>query len=122
MPDPLLEWVKVLGPLVFSWPVAIVGLAAFFRDLIRRLANRLIASSDAKAEFGPLKVQLGSIAKDSQDVLERLNKFLELSARHKLFTNEVLTGQLAHRFTPEQIQQMNEQADEIKSLLTSKKS
>ena len=100
MSDPLLEWVKVPGPLVFSWPVAIFILAALFRDLIRKLANRLIASSDAKAEFGPLKVQLGSIAKDSQDVLERLNKLLELSARHKIFTNEVLTGQLAHRFTP----------------------
>jgi hypothetical protein len=121
MLDPLLEWVKVVGPLVFSWPVAIVLLALVFQDLIRKLANRLIDSSDAKAEFGPLKVQLGSIAKDSQDVLERLNQFLELSARHRLFTNEVLTGQLAHRFTPEQIQQMNEQADEIKVLLAKRK-
>ena len=121
MSDPLLELVKVVGLLVFSWPVAILVLAVLFRDLIRKLANRLIESSDAKAEFGPLKVQLGSIAKDSQDVLERLNQFLELSARHKIFANEVLTSQLAHRFTPDQIQQMNEQADEIKALLAKKK-
>ena len=120
MTDSLLEWVKVVGPLIFSWPVAIIFLSVMFRELIRKLANRFIESSDAKAEFGPLKVQLGSIAKESQDVLERLNQFLELSARHKLFANEVLTSQLAHRFSAEQIQQMNEQADEIKALLEKK--
>ena len=120
MTDSLLEWVKVVGPLIFSWPVAIILLSVMFRELIRKLANRFIESSDAKAEFGPLKVQLGSIAKESQDVLERLNQFLELSARHKLFANEVLTSQLAHRFSAEQIQQMNEQADEIKALLEKK--
>ena len=120
MADPLLEWVKVVGPLVVSWPVAIVLLALLFHNQIRKLSNRLIESSDAKAEFGPLKVQLGSIAKDSEYILERLNHFLELSARHRLFSNDVLTSQLAHRFTPEQIKQMNEQADEIKALLAKK--
>jgi len=74
-----------------------------------------------KLNLGRSKVQLGSIARDSQDLLERLNTFLEPSARHKLFTNEVLTGQLAHRFTPDQIEQMNEQVNEIKALLDTKK-
>ena len=116
----MLEWVKVIGPLIFSWPVAIVILAFVFQDLIRKLTNRLIDSSDASAEFGPLKVQLGSIAKESQNVLERLNEFLEQAARHRLFANEILMTQLGHRFTAEQIQQMNEHVSEIKALLERK--
>ncbi|MEK6211669.1 MAG: hypothetical protein AABM64_15095 [Pseudomonadota bacterium] len=121
MESSLLEWVKVIGPLIFSWPVAILILACVFQDLIRKLANRFIDSSGATAEFGPLKVQLGSIAKESQHVLERLNEFLELSARNRLFMNEVLIAQLGHRFTAEQIEQMKERANEINALLEKKR-
>lgn len=111
-----LEWVQVVGPLIFSWPVAIIVLAVVFRDLIRRMANRFIDSTDAKAEFGPLKVQLGTIARESQSVLDRLHQFLELSARHRLYLDEILTTRLAHRFTPEQLEKMREYSVEVKAL------
>jgi hypothetical protein len=117
----ILEWVKVLGPVVISWPIAAVVIAVLFRSQITRAVDRFLSSSEAKAEFGPLKVQLGTIAKESEEVLLRLHRFLELSAQHRVFTNEILLAQLSHRFTEEQQREMREQNEEIKHLVESKK-
>jgi hypothetical protein len=56
----LLEWIKVVGPIVLSWPA--VGLVAVlaFQDPIERALNRFSDTSGSTAEIGPIKVTLGT--------------------------------------------------------------
>ncbi len=60
MEDRLLEWVKVVCPLIISWPT--IGLIAIllFRKPLTELIKRFMESSAGKAEIGPLKIELGT--------------------------------------------------------------
>lgn len=61
MEDGLLEWIKVVGPLIISWPI--IGLLAIilFRKPLTELIKRFKESSGGKAEIGGLfKIDMGT--------------------------------------------------------------
>lgn len=55
-------------PLVFSWPVAALIIALIFRRPLLRLLDRFTASDQGKAEIGPIKIELGKLAEQGQEV------------------------------------------------------
>ena len=59
MEDRLLEWTKVVGPLVISWPIIGLLTILLFRKRLSELIKRFIESPESKAELGPLKFELG---------------------------------------------------------------
>lgn len=60
MEDRLLEWIKVVGPLIISWPI--IGLLAIllFRRPLAELIKRFMESPGSKGEIGPVKFELGT--------------------------------------------------------------
>lgn len=55
----IIEWVRVIGSIVVSWPIVVLIFILFFRTPLFKLINRFTESSGSKAEIGPLKLELG---------------------------------------------------------------
>ena len=60
MADNVLEWIRVVGPIVVSWPA--IGLIAvlLFRKPLLGVIERFSQSQEGEAELGPLKIKLGA--------------------------------------------------------------
>ncbi|MEJ2200150.1 MAG: C1 family peptidase [Desulfuromonadaceae bacterium] len=56
----ILEWIKVLGPIIISWPMVALLVVLLFKDPLLKLIYRFTESSGSKAELGPIKIELGS--------------------------------------------------------------
>lgn len=56
----IIDWVRVIGSIVVSWPVVALIFILFFRAPLFKLINRFTESSGSKAEIGPLKIELGT--------------------------------------------------------------
>jgi C1A family cysteine protease len=59
MEERLLEWIKVVGPLVISWPTFGLTATLVFRKPLLALIEKFTESPESKAEIGPLKLELG---------------------------------------------------------------
>jgi predicted GNAT family acetyltransferase len=57
--SPALEWIKVLLPVLLSWPVVGLTIALLFSAPIGVLVERFTQSQEGAAELGPLKITLG---------------------------------------------------------------
>ncbi len=60
MSDKILEWIKVLGPIILSWPMVALLVVILFKAPLLKLFDRFTESTGSKAEFGPIKIELGS--------------------------------------------------------------
>jgi hypothetical protein len=76
----VLEWIKVIGALLISWPVASLVIALIFRKPLLRLFDRFTSSDEGKAEIGPIKIELGKLAREGQDAINNLNRLNILMA------------------------------------------
>jgi hypothetical protein len=112
----MLEWVKVVGPIVVSWPLAAVFIVLLFRSAIGKLFTRFMDSSGSKAEIGPLKIELGKLAEQGKDVVSRLNRTIELMADSRLLELEITSKMFGQAFAPEQQSRMRKHIEELRSL------
>jgi hypothetical protein len=55
----VLEWVKILLPVLVSWPTVALIVAVLFYEPLGGLIDRFSHSTQGKAELGPLKIELG---------------------------------------------------------------
>lgn len=60
MGNKILEWIKVLGPIIISWPMVALLVVLLFKAPLLNLINRFTESTGSKAELGPIKIELGS--------------------------------------------------------------
>lgn len=60
MTDKILEWIKVVGPIVISWPTVVLIFIFLFKALLLALLKRFTESEGSKAEIGPFKIELGN--------------------------------------------------------------
>jgi len=60
MSDKILEWIKVLGPIILSWPMVALLVVILFKAPLLKLFDRFTESTGSKAEFGLIKIELGS--------------------------------------------------------------
>jgi hypothetical protein len=51
----LLEWVKVVGPILVSWPIAVLVVALILRNQIKQLVEGFLARSGGEMVLGPIK-------------------------------------------------------------------
>ncbi len=117
MESPALEWVKVLAPVVISWPTGALVFIAVFRRPLLEFMNRFVRSAEGKADIGPLKIEFGKLAQEGKDAVGRLNRLTELMAETRLLELEITDSMFAGAFTDEQRQQMRKQIEELKSLM-----
>lgn len=53
----MLEWIKVVGPILVSWPViGLVALALFYRPLLG-ITKQFASSEVRKAKIGPIEIE-----------------------------------------------------------------
>ena len=117
MQSTALEWVKVVGSLLVSWPVAALIIAVMFRKQILDIINRFTTSPEGgKAELGPLKIELGKLAEEGQQAVGRLNRITELTAETRLLEFEILDSMFQAVFTEEQRERMRKQIKELREL------
>lgn len=112
----MLEWLKVLGPILLSWPVVGLVIALVFRKPILDLLERFSNSSGSKAEIGPLKIELGKLAEEGKDAVDRLNRTTELMAESRLLELEITSGMFGSIFSDEQRARLEKQIEELRSL------
>jgi hypothetical protein len=79
-----LEWIKVIGHLVLSWPLVVIVVILVFQAPLSRLFDRFNESEGSTAELGPIKIALGkapaSVAKPNSDSSEEPAERIDLSA------------------------------------------
>jgi len=116
----MLEWFKVLGPIILSWPVVGLVIALIFRKPLLGLLERFSSSSGSKAEIGPLKIELGKLAEEGKDAVGRLNRTTELMAESRLLELEITSGMFGSIFSDEQQVRLEKQIEELRALTSSR--
>jgi len=53
----VLEWVKAIGSLIFSWPVVAAVVLIFFRKPLLKLIEQFSGPDVIKAKFGPVEIE-----------------------------------------------------------------
>jgi hypothetical protein len=112
----MLEWVKVLGPIVLSWPVVGLVIVVIFRRPLLALFERFSSAPGSKAEIGPLKIELGKLAEEGKDAVLRLNRTTELMAESRLLELEITSQMFGTIFSDEQQKRMRRQIEELRQL------
>ncbi|MBX9846073.1 MAG: C1 family peptidase [Xanthobacteraceae bacterium] len=56
-----MEWAKIILPLLLSWPAFGLVFLLFFHGPLIGLIDRFSQSEGSKAEFGPVKVEIGKV-------------------------------------------------------------
>ena len=112
----MLEWTKAAGPILLSWPVAALAIALIFRRALPRLLDRLTASDQAKAEIGPVKIELGKLAEQGQIAVGNLNRLSLLMAESRLLELEITEANFGRVFSAEQRARMKAHIDELRQL------
>jgi hypothetical protein len=112
----MLEWAKAVGPLLFSWPVAGFVIALIFRRPLLRLLDRFTTADQAKAEIGPLKIELGKLAEQGQIAVGTLNRLTLLMAESRLLELEITEANFGRVFSAEQRARMKQHIDELRQL------
>jgi hypothetical protein len=112
----MLEWIKVVGPLVVSWPVVALILGVLFRKSLVSLFTRLTDSPGGSAEIGPIKIALGELATEGRHAVRRLNRISEVMAESRLLELEITSQMFGTIFSAEQHETMTRQITELRLL------
>jgi hypothetical protein len=116
MGSSVLEWLKIIGPLVLSWPVAAVIIVLIFRKPLLRLLERLTSSDEGKAEIGPVKIELGKLVREGQVAVNKFNQINILMAESRLLELEITETTFGGVFSNDQRERMQEQIAELRRL------
>jgi len=113
-----LEWIKVIGSLLFSWPV--VGLLAIvlFRRPILKVLEQFAAADIRRAKVGPIEIEreLSKLAEQGQRAVSNLIRINELMAESRLLELEITESMFGRVFTDEQRKRMRAQIEEFRAL------
>jgi hypothetical protein len=116
MGSSILEWLKAIGPLVLSWPVAALLIVLIFRKPLLRVLERFTSSDEGKAEIGPIKIELGKIAREGQVAVNKLNRINILMAESRLLELEITETTFGGVFSIDQRDRMKQQIAELPRL------
>ena len=116
MGSSFLDWLKVIGPVLLSWPVAAVMIVLIFRRSLLCLLERFTSSDEGKAEFGPVKIELGRLAREGQVAVDKLNRINVLMAESRLLELEITETTFGGVFSSDQRESMKRQIAELRRL------
>lgn len=111
-----MQELKEILQLVLSWPVATVVSVLVLRRPLQKLVDRLISSETGKAKIGPIEVELGKLAHEGQQAVNKLNRINYIMAESRLLELEITEGNFGPVFSKEQRDRMKQQIDELKKL------
>lgn len=109
-----LDWVRTLGSILVSWPVVALLLVLLFRRPILRLLDRLSSGEGNKAEIGPVKIELGRLARDGQVALSTFNQLSVNMAESRVLELEIFETMAGGMLRPEQRDRMKHQIADLR--------
>lgn len=116
MESATLEWTKAIGALLISWPVTFLIIALIFHRPLVKLFERFTSSDEGKAEIGPVKIELGKLARQGQDAVNSLNRLNLLMAESRLLELEITEATFGRVFSEEQRERMKHHITELRQL------
>jgi hypothetical protein len=114
-----LAWTKTIGSLLLSWPVITLIVALIFRKPLLRLLERFTSSDEGTAEIGPIKIELGKLAREGHDAVSNLNRLNLLMAESRLLELEITEANFGAVFSDEQHERMKRHIGELRHLTSS---
>jgi len=111
-----MEWVRLFGELLLSWPVVALSFLSIFHRPILNILDRFGSGSDNEAEIGPVRIRLGKIADEGESAVNQLNRINHVMAESRLLELEITSGAFGQMFTPEQRERMDKQINELRGL------
>jgi hypothetical protein len=83
MNNELLEWIKVLGPIILSWPMVALLVVIIFRVPLLRLIDKFLDTPGSKAQIGSISIELGNPVLPPQyrsETVPEVQEIIDLSA------------------------------------------
>lgn len=114
----VLEWVKAISSLIFSWPVMILFALVIFRKPLYKLIDQMTGTDVKRAKVGPVEIEreLSNLAKEGKLAVETMNQLNILMAESRLLELEITDGMFGSMFSPAQRQRMQQQIGELRKL------
>lgn len=114
----ILEWVKTIGGLICSYPMATIFAIFIFRKPILDLMKRFASPDITKAEFGPVKFEreLGELAEKGKQAVDNMSQLNLLMAESRLLELEITEGNFGAVFSKEQREKMREHIESLRKL------
>lgn len=118
MQSDILEWFKVIGPVLFSWPVVGFIALVLFHKPLTLIFGQFTSGDLRRAKVGPVEIEreLSELAKQGHQAVGKLNRINELMAESRLLELQITHSMFGACFSDEQRGRMESQIDELRSL------
>ena len=112
------ERVKVIGSLIFSWPVILLFALVIFRKPLHKLIDQMTGVDVKRAKVGPVEIEreLSNLAREGKQAVETMNRLNILMAESRLLELEITYNMFGPMFSAEQRERMHQQIDELREL------
>ncbi|WP_375172009.1 hypothetical protein [Marinobacter sp.] len=94
--------------LLASWQMVAIVAIISLRKPITLFMERLISGESGRAKIGPIEFELGELAKDGKEAIDKLNQVHMVIAESRLLELEVTQQNFSHSFTNEQSEKLSE--------------
>ena len=114
----LLNWVEIIGSLVFSWPVMITLALIVFRKPLYRLVEQMTGVDVKRAKFGPVEIEreLKSLAYEGRQAVDVMNQINVIMAESRLLELEITESLFGAMFSEDQRIKMQQHIAELRKL------
>jgi hypothetical protein len=107
----MLELIKVVGPVLLSWPVAAIVIVLVFRPALMKMFERL-----AEAKIGPIGLTLERLSQQSQTAVDAVGRVTLVMAESRLLELETTEANFGRIFSPEQRSRLRRHIEELREL------
>ena len=110
----MIEWAKLVGSWIFSWPVAVVIVALIFKEQLE-----VWLDSVKKFKAGPVEIQreLKAVAEAGKNALDSVSQMIVLLGESRMTELQVTLNAVGAGFPARDQETMRKQIAEIDKLL-----
>ncbi|MBS7662117.1 hypothetical protein I0D00_09225 [Pseudomonas lalucatii] len=106
--------------LLFTWQGVAITLTLILRRPLSQVINRFISGGSGKARIGPIEIELGKLAEDGQNAINRLNDINLVMAKSRAQELEITLNTFGHALSKSQKEQMLSHITHLKDLASQK--
>lgn len=109
---------KEIIQIILSWPTVAIVAIIMLRKPLTQLIDRLIHSDSGKAKIGPVEIELGKLAEQGQQAVDKLNRINFLMAESRLLELQITEAMPMFNIvsTEEHRSRMKSQIEELRKL------
>lgn len=107
---------KDILSIIFSWQGVSIILALTLRRPLTNIVNRLIASDSGRAKIGPIEIELGKLAADGKDAINKLNEINLIMASSRAQELAITLNTFGHSFSQQQREIMKKHIERLEKL------